>query len=159
MFSCQALKCFWGACIVVLKYTTTLGHLSGFILHPCVRYLLSREGLGAAKLLVAWLFNLAFSVALVFAATWPVVAVAPEAAGAGVAEVMAYLNGCNLPRVRPCCMRCMRASAHIPGHPVRLTSRAVPLRAHAPTLAAHSESEMAAIGRQGVLPGSHSLGV
>ena len=53
-----------------------------------------------AKLFVAWLFNLAYSVALVFASTWAVVAVAPEAAGAGVAEVMAYLNGCNLPRVR-----------------------------------------------------------
>lgn len=65
-----------------------------------LRYLLSLERLGVAKLFVAWLFNLAYSVALVFASTWAVVAVAPEAAGAGVAEVMAYLNGCNLPRVR-----------------------------------------------------------
>ncbi|KAK9840815.1 hypothetical protein WJX81_006821 [Elliptochloris bilobata] len=67
--------------------------------YHAVRWLLSRQSLGVAKLFVAWLFNLAYSLALVFASTWTVVTIAPEAAGAGVAEVMAYLNGCNLPRV------------------------------------------------------------
>ncbi len=37
-----------------------------------------------------------YSIGLVFLATWTVVKLAPEAAGAGVAEVMAYLNGCQL---------------------------------------------------------------
>ena len=47
------------------------------------------------------MFNMAYSIALVFGSTWMVVNWAPQAAGAGVAEVMAYLNGCMLPHVRP----------------------------------------------------------
>ena len=58
------------------------------------RYLLTHTDLG-----VAWLFNMVFSIGLVFLATWTVVKLAPEAAGGGVAEVMAYLNGCQLPKV------------------------------------------------------------
>ena len=42
------------------------------------RWLLSRQSLGVAKLFVAWLVNLAYSLALVFASTWTVVAIAPE---------------------------------------------------------------------------------
>ena len=42
------------------------------------RWLLSRQSLGVAKLFVAWLVNLAYSLALVFASTWTVVALAPE---------------------------------------------------------------------------------
>ena len=52
-----------------------------------------------ANLGVAWLFNMVYSLVLVFLATWTVVTIAPQAAGAGVAEVTAYLNGCNLPKV------------------------------------------------------------
>ena len=40
-----------------------------------------------------------YSTALVYLSTWAVVTIAPQAAGAGVAEVTAYLNGCNLPKV------------------------------------------------------------
>ncbi len=52
-----------------------------------------------ANLFVAWVFNVAYSTALVYLSTWAVVTIAPQAAGAGVAEVTAYLNGCNLPKV------------------------------------------------------------
>ena len=53
------------------------------------------------NLFCAWLFNLAYSCALVLLSTWCVVTKAPQAGGAGVAEVMAYLNGCQLPKVYP----------------------------------------------------------
>ena len=55
--------------------------------------------MGHANIGVAWLFNMVYSLALVFGSTWMVVNWAPQAAGAGVAEVMAYLNGCMLPHV------------------------------------------------------------
>lgn len=48
------------------------------------------------------MFNMVYSIALVFGSSWMVVNWAPQAAGAGVAEVMAYLNGCMLPHVRTC---------------------------------------------------------
>ena len=51
----------------------------------------------------AWLLNVAFSTILVAVATWTVVEIAPAAAGAGVAEVMAYLNGCHVPKVPTVC--------------------------------------------------------
>lgn len=65
------------------------------------------------NLFVAWLFNLIYSMALVFVSTWCVVFKAPQAAGAGVAEVMAFLNGCQLPRVSSLLLRTVlpRASA------------------------------------------------
>jgi hypothetical protein len=44
------------------------------------------------------MFNITFSLALVYASTWLVVNLAPEAAGAGVSEIMAYLNGCFMPK-------------------------------------------------------------
>ncbi|CAL8466168.1 g5704 [Coccomyxa elongata] len=59
-----------------------------------VRFLVGHTNIG-----VAWLFNMAYSIALVFGSSWMVVNWAPQAAGAGVAEVMAYLNGCMLPHV------------------------------------------------------------
>ena len=62
------------------------------------RYLLTHTDLG-----VAWLFNMVYSIGLVFLATWTVVKLAPEAAGGGVAEVMAYLNGCQLPKAGAFC--------------------------------------------------------
>jgi len=40
--------------------------------------------------------------ALAFAAAWPVAYWAPAAAGSGVPEVMAYLNGCNIPKAGRC---------------------------------------------------------
>ena len=61
--------------------------------------LLHRYLLRDWDIFVAWLFNMAYSLILVFISTWTVVMYAPEAAGAGVAEVMAYLNGCMLPKV------------------------------------------------------------
>ncbi len=45
------------------------------------------------------MFNVVYSTALVYLSTWTVVTIAPQAGGAGVAEVTAYLNGCNLPKV------------------------------------------------------------
>ena len=45
------------------------------------------------------MFNVIYSTALVYLSTWTVVTIAPQAGGAGVAEVTAYLNGCNLPKV------------------------------------------------------------
>lgn len=59
--------------------------------------------MGHVNIGVAWLFNMVYSLALVFGSTWMVVNWAPQAAGAGVAEVMAYLNGCMLPHVRTSC--------------------------------------------------------
>ena len=61
--------------------------------------LLCRYLVGHVNIGVAWLFNMVYSLALVFGSTWMVVNWAPQAAGAGVAEVMAYLNGCMLPHV------------------------------------------------------------
>ena len=55
--------------------------------------------MGHVNIGVAWLFNMVYSLALVSGSTWMVVNWAPQAAGAGVAEVMAYLNGCMLPHV------------------------------------------------------------
>ena len=59
------------------------------------RYLLQHT-----NILVAWLFAVTFSTVLVLGASSAVVLFAPEAAGAGVDKVMAFLNGCHLPRVR-----------------------------------------------------------
>ena len=64
------------------------------VILPLCRWLIAH-----ANLFVAWLFNILYSSALVYLSTWTVVNIAPQAAGAGVAEVTAYLNGCNLPKV------------------------------------------------------------
>lgn len=64
------------------------------------RWLIAHTGL-----FTAWLFNVIYSTALVYLSTWVVVNVAPQAGGAGVAEVTAYLNGCNLPKVSDCSSR------------------------------------------------------
>lgn len=56
--------------------------------------------LAHTHVVVGWMFNITFSLALVYASTWLVVNVAPEAAGAGVSEIMAYLNGCFIPKAR-----------------------------------------------------------
>lgn len=51
------------------------------------------------NVLVAWLVNLVYSSILVAASSCSVVFGAPAAAGAGVAEVMAFLNGVRIPKV------------------------------------------------------------
>jgi hypothetical protein len=61
---------------------------------PSPRWLLAHT-----HVTIGWFFNVTLSLALVYGATWLVVNVAPEAAGAGVAEVTAYLNGCFMPKV------------------------------------------------------------
>ena len=55
--------------------------------------------LAHTNVFVGWLFNASLSLGLVYVSTWLVVNVAPEAAGAGVAEVTAYLNGVYMPKV------------------------------------------------------------
>ena len=52
-----------------------------------------------ANMFVAWLFNATVAVSLAGLASALVVGVAPAAAGSGVPEVMAYLNGVAMPRV------------------------------------------------------------
>ena len=54
----------------------------------------------AKNVFVAWLFNVAYSLALVAVSAASVLWLCPAAAGSGVPEVMAYLNGCSLPKVR-----------------------------------------------------------
>ena len=49
---------------------------------------------------LAWLFNIGWSCLLIALSAASVLWLAPAAAGSGVPEVMAYLNGCLLPRVR-----------------------------------------------------------
>jgi chloride channel 7 len=51
------------------------------------------------NMFVAWLFNATLAVSLAALASALVVGVAPAAAGSGVPEVMAYLNGVAMPRV------------------------------------------------------------
>ncbi|CAD7698711.1 unnamed protein product [Ostreobium quekettii] len=48
---------------------------------------------------LSWFLNTSMSVGLAFCAAWTVVFVAPAAAGSGVPEVMAFLNGLNIPKV------------------------------------------------------------
>ncbi len=49
---------------------------------------------------VAWLFNSAVSLLLIALSSALCVGWAPEAIGSGIPEVMAYLNGCMVPKVR-----------------------------------------------------------
>ena len=63
------------------------------------------------NVLVAWLVNLVYSTALVAASSCSVVFGAPAAAGAGVAEVMAFLNGVRIPKARTTCARSSRVHA------------------------------------------------
>ncbi|KAL3159050.1 hypothetical protein ABBQ32_011048 [Trebouxia sp. C0010 RCD-2024] len=72
----------------------TLIGIFGAIKYNTVRWLIAH-----ANLFTAWLFNVIYSTSLVYLSTWVVVNIAPQAGGAGVAEVTAYLNGCNLPKV------------------------------------------------------------
>ena len=49
---------------------------------------------------LGWLFNVSYSLALVAISAGSVLWLSPAAAGSGVPEVMAYLNGCHLPKAR-----------------------------------------------------------
>lgn len=69
-----------------------------FFKYGATRFLIGHTNMG-----VAWLFNTLFSLALVAGSSFLVVGFAPSAQGSGVPEVMAYLNGCLIPKV---CTRC-----------------------------------------------------
>lgn len=79
--------------------------LVGFFLHfvihilSATKYHVTRWLLAHTHVVIGWMFNISFSLALVYASTWLVINVAPEAAGAGVAEITAYLNGCFMPKI------------------------------------------------------------
>jgi hypothetical protein len=68
-----------------------LVHILAFIKYHGTRWLLAHT-----HITLGWAFNMLYSLGLVYASTWLVVNIAPQAAGAGVAEVMAYLNGCHM---------------------------------------------------------------
>lgn len=72
-----------------------------FLIHSfaAIKYHGTRWLLAHTNVVFGWLFNVSFSLGLVYASTWLVVNVAPEAAGGGVAEVTAYLNGCFIPAI------------------------------------------------------------
>jgi chloride channel 7 len=72
----------------------TLMHALSDFKYATLRHLLSQR-----QLFLAWLFSTVYGGALAFAAAYPVAYIAPAAAGSGVPEVMAYLNGCNIPKV------------------------------------------------------------
>lgn len=65
------------------------------------RWIIGHHNIG-----LAWLFNVAVSTALIAAASALCVGGAPEAVGSGIPEVMAYLNGCLLPKVRRMSLWC-----------------------------------------------------
>jgi chloride channel 7 len=52
------------------------------------------------NMVVAWLFNTTASLALVTVSSLACLHYAPAAIGSGVPEVMAYLNGVMMPKVR-----------------------------------------------------------
>lgn len=54
----------------------------------------------ASSVGLGWLFNVSYSLALVAVSAGSVLWLSPAAAGSGVPEVMAYLNGCHLPKAR-----------------------------------------------------------
>ena len=69
---------------------------------------------------VAWMYNVSYSLALVAVSAASVLWISPAAAGSGVPEVMAYLNGCHIPKARPqhcptgdCLVWSMRASTQV----------------------------------------------
>jgi hypothetical protein len=64
------------------------------------KYGITRWLLLHTNLFVAWLFNTIVSLALVGGSSALVVGWAPAAVSSGVPEVMAYLNGILLPKVR-----------------------------------------------------------
>lgn len=84
-----------GVTVGLLAYSldTLIDVLGGF------RYGGTRWLILHGNMFVAWLFNATVAVSLAALASLLVVGVAPAAAGSGVPEVMAYLNGVAMPRV------------------------------------------------------------
>ncbi|MEW5318605.1 MAG: hypothetical protein WDW38_009815 [Sanguina aurantia] len=78
-----------------------LAHLLYMVIHALAtfKYGVTRWLIGHTNMGLAWLFNTVVSTSLVAAASWLVVGFAPEAVGSGIPEVIAYLNGCALPKV------------------------------------------------------------
>ena len=102
--SVQPWSRYWDRWLVMAAIGIAVGAV-GFTLHflihalAFIKYHGTRWLLGHAHISIGWVFNVSYSLALVYASTWLVVNIAPAASGAGVAEVMAYLNGCNMPKV------------------------------------------------------------
>ena len=102
--SAQPWGRYWDRWLLMAAIGITVGAV-GFLLHFCIhalafiKYHGTRWLLAHTHITVGWLFNASYSLALVYASTWLVVNVAPQAAGAGVAEVTAYLNGCHMPKI------------------------------------------------------------
>jgi MFS family permease len=94
--SSQGLRAFAGVTVGLLGWAlkALIGALAGARIRAVAATAAAHGALPALLLGVLW------SAALAAAAAWPVYAIAPQAAGAGVAEVMAYLNGCVVPKVR-----------------------------------------------------------
>jgi len=91
----------WLMMAVIGITTGAVAFLLHFLIHALwtVKYHGTRWLLAHTNVFVGWLFNVSYSLILVYASTWLVVNRAPEAAGAGVAEVTAYLNGCFIPKI------------------------------------------------------------
>ena len=102
--SAQPWGRYWDRWLMMALIGLSIGVI-GFFLHFFInalafgKYHGTRWLLAHTNVFVGWLFNMSYSLALVYASTWLVVNAAPAAAGAGVAEVMAYLNGCFMPKV------------------------------------------------------------
>ncbi len=91
---------------VVMALIGVLMGVVGFSLHllisilSTIKYQTTRWLLHYTRLLfVSWVWNVSFSLALVYASAWLVVNIAPDAAGSGVPHLIAYLNGCDVPRL------------------------------------------------------------
>jgi hypothetical protein len=76
------------------------------------KYGITRWLLLHTNLFVAWLFNTVVSLALVGGSSALVVGWAPAAVSSGVPEVMAYLNGILLPKVRVRPSKILASTAH-----------------------------------------------
>lgn len=100
----QAWGRHWDRWLVMACIGLVLG-IVGFSMHylisffSFIKYHGTRWLLVRTHVIIGWMFNVSFSLGLVYASTWLVVHVAPEAAGSGVPEVMAYLNGCDIPNI------------------------------------------------------------
>lgn len=82
-----------------------------------LRYIISKNvGL-------AWLFNVSYSLALVAISAGSVLWISPAAAGSGVPEVMAYLNGCHIPKARVPRSCRLRSRCHVVSTRARIHAR------------------------------------
>lgn len=77
-----------------------IGVMAGF------KYGVTRWLILHTNMVVAWMFNVTASLALVAASSGAAVHYAPAAIGSGVPEVMAYLNGVMMPKVGGSCEHC-----------------------------------------------------